>query len=108
MLYLLSVFQTCLQYWPTEDKPTQNYGPIEVTLVKTNDRNTLDTIITRDFIVKHMAYVCLSYAVLKCIEFREIMVSISSIIPIAMFGVNNYCNTSRIILTFKDICNKFN
>ena len=48
-------------YWPTEDKPTQTYGPIEVTLVKTNYGNKLDTIITRDFNVKNKLQVSIVY-----------------------------------------------
>ena len=64
IVIMISISQTNPPYWPTEKKPTQTYGPIEVTLVKTNYGNKLDTIITRDFNVKNKSQVSKAYWVI--------------------------------------------
>ncbi|KAK2141932.1 hypothetical protein LSH36_1014g00026, partial [Paralvinella palmiformis] len=43
---------TSKPYWPSKDQPKQIYGPIEVTLIKTNNGNTIDCLCTRDFVIK--------------------------------------------------------
>ncbi|KAK2140502.1 hypothetical protein LSH36_1334g00025 [Paralvinella palmiformis] len=43
---------TSKPYWPSKEIPNQSYGPIELTLVSTNNDNTTDSVYTRDFLIR--------------------------------------------------------
>jgi hypothetical protein len=77
-------FQTSKPYWPTKEEPVKTYGPIEVTLQKTNDESNVDSVYIRDFFVKPVK------AKVNIMHFR----TISNVFLAAVYGCIDFYTIS--------------